>query len=54
MIIYDALGRELLRGTMGEYQGQLDVSRLASGAYFYRLQLLDGIEIKTGSLIKTP
>ncbi|MEL7249859.1 MAG: T9SS type A sorting domain-containing protein [Bacteroidota bacterium] len=54
LIIYDALGRELLRGTMGEYQGQLDVSRLASGAYFYRLQLLDGIEIKTGSLIKTP
>ena len=52
LIIYDALGRELLRGTMGSYQQQLDMSRLSSGAYFYRLQQLDGVEIKTGSLIK--
>lgn len=52
LIIYDALGRELLRETMGTYERRLDVSRLSSGAYFYRLQQLDGIEIKTGSLIK--
>lgn len=52
LILFDALGREQLRTAINGFDQRIDVSRMVSGAYFYQLRTLDGMQIQTGTLIK--
>lgn len=57
LVIYDMLGREvgILANEMkqaGNYEVQFDASNLASGAYFYRIECGDFVDVKKMVLIK--
>ncbi|MCB0750462.1 MAG: T9SS type A sorting domain-containing protein, partial [Ignavibacteriae bacterium] len=55
--IYDVLGREVITlldeiKAPGTYEVQFNANTLASGTYFYRLQVGDKIETKKMVLLK--
>jgi zinc carboxypeptidase/type IX secretion system substrate protein/carboxypeptidase M14-like protein len=57
LIVYDVLGREIAtlvnaQQTVGDYEAQFNGVDLASGTYFYRLQLGDFVETKKMILMK--
>ncbi|RPI12457.1 MAG: T9SS C-terminal target domain-containing protein, partial [Ignavibacteriae bacterium] len=57
LMVYDLIGREvatLVNGTKqaGYYEAHFDASNLASGAYFYRIEAGDFVDVKKMVLIK--
>lgn len=51
-LMFDALGRQIVKETILHSELNINMKNISSGIYFYKIQLLNGAIIKTGSLIK--
>ena len=51
-LLFDALGRQIQKNNIQYTELDIDMKNINSGIYFYKIQLLNGAIIQTGSLVK--